>query len=94
MLQGVPKKVVPRFFYSFSLITLVVLGCQRRYLCLWKVEISVLILSRTEFYNSVWELNSALIVDGSHELEVLLVPLISHCKAVSLLRSKLLSRHG
>ena len=54
ILQGVPKKVVPRFFYTFSLITLVVLGYQKRYLCLWKGEISVLILSIIGFHSSVW----------------------------------------
>ena len=47
-------------------------------------------------YNCILQLSlgAELSLDGSHELEVLLVPLISHCKPVSLLRSKLLSRHG
>ena len=82
-----------RLFYMFSLTTLVVLvkvvGGEVLHLLLVDVLDGVPV---EDCHTRVLLLELSL--DGSHELEVLLVPLISHCKAVSLLRSKLLSRHG
>ena len=41
-----------------------------------------------------WELLGKLSLDDVHELEVLLVPLIGHCHAVSLFRGILMPYHG
>ena len=50
---GCPKKSCAKIFLYVFTHNLVVLGCQRCYLCLWKGDISVLILSIIEFHSSI-----------------------------------------